>query len=158
MSGTTEYLQRKGIPFETIEHERAFTPVEEARTVGIPTHLVVKTLVLDTKWGRVLAVVPGDRRLDMRLVREAVGDHHARLATEEEIRAEFPSFELGCLPPLGMMLGLPVYVDGHVLRHEEVVFAAGSSGEAVRARTVDLFDHEHVTVAHIATEPVREYV
>ncbi|HZP90979.1 MAG TPA: YbaK/EbsC family protein [Actinomycetota bacterium] len=158
MSGTIEYLERKGIPFQTIEHERAFTPVAEAQVIGVPAHLVIKTLVLDTKWGRVLAVVPGDRRLDMRLVREAVGDHHARLATEEEIRAELPDFELGCIPPLGMLLGLPVYVDGHVMRHEEVVFAAGSSGEAVRARVVDLFDHERVTVAHIATEPVEAYV
>ncbi len=157
MSGTTEYLEQKGIAFETIEHEHAFTPVEEARAVGIPTHLVIKTLVLDTKWGRVLAVVPGDRRLDMRLVREAVGDHGARLATEEEIRTAFPDVELGCIPPLGMLLGLPVYVDGHVMRHEEVLFAAGSS-QAVRARTIDLFDHEHVTVAHLATEPVEAYV
>jgi Ala-tRNA(Pro) deacylase len=158
MSRTTEHLESKGIAFETIPHAQAFTSAEEARAVGVTPHTVIKALLLDTKWGRALAVIAGDRRLDMKLVQDAVGDHHVHMATEEEIRRDYPDFELGCLPPLGTLLGLPMYVDGEVMRHDEVVFAAGSQTEAVRARPVDLFDHEHVTVTRLASEPADQYV
>ena len=76
--------------------------------------------------------VPATCRLDMHLVQAAVGDRHVRLATEEELRRDFPGIELGALPPLGSLLGAPLYVDQEVLQHETVVFAAGSQTESVQ--------------------------
>lgn len=149
MSRTTEYLEKKGIPFEAIAHDKAFTTIDEARAIGIDAHQVVKTLLLDTKSGHRLVVIPGDRRLDMRLVEETVGDRHAHLATEQEIERDYPGFELGCLPPLGGLLDAPVFVDGEILRQETVVFAAGSQTEAVKARTEDVFGGGDVTVARL---------
>ena len=81
----------------------------------------------------------------MHLVQAAVGDRHARLATEQELLRDFPGFELGALPPLGSLLGVPLYVDQEVPRHETVVFAAGSQTESVRLRTADLLQQEQVT-------------
>lgn len=149
MSRTTEYLEKKRIPFEVIAHDKSFTTIDEARAIGIDAHQVVKTLLLDTKSGHRLVVIPGDRRLDMKLVEEIVGDHHAHLATEQEIERDYPGFELGCLPPLGGLLDVPVFVDGEILRQETAVFAAGSQTEAVKARTEDVFRGEDVTVARL---------
>ena len=84
-------------------------------------------------------------RLDMHLVQAAVGDPHVRLATEQELLRDFPGIELGALPPLGSLLGAPLYVDQEVLQHETVVFAAGSQTESVQIRTADLLQHEQVT-------------
>ena len=84
-------------------------------------------------------------RLDMHLVQEAVGDRHVRLATEEELLRDFPGFELGALPPLGSLLGAPLYLDQQVLQHETVAFAAGSQTESVQLKTADLLQHEHAT-------------
>jgi prolyl-tRNA editing enzyme YbaK/EbsC (Cys-tRNA(Pro) deacylase) len=81
----------------------------------------------------------------MHLVQAAVGDPHVRLATEEELRRDFPGIELGALPPLGSLLGAPLYVDQEVLQHETVVFAAGSQTESVQIKTADLLQHEQVT-------------
>ena len=81
----------------------------------------------------------------MHLVQAAVGDRHARLATEEELRRDFPGIEPGALPPLGSLLGAPLYVDQEVLQHETVVFAAESQTESVQLRTADLLQHEQVT-------------
>jgi Ala-tRNA(Pro) deacylase len=89
--------------------------------------------------------VPATGRLDMHLVQAAVGDRHVRLATEQELRRDFPHIELGALPPLGSLLGAPLYVDQEVLQHETVVFAAGSQTESVQIRTADLLQHEQVT-------------
>jgi prolyl-tRNA editing enzyme YbaK/EbsC (Cys-tRNA(Pro) deacylase) len=158
MTVVTEYLETKAIPFEVLPHGAAFTAADEARSLGIDPHVVAKTLLVDTRWGRALAVVPGDRRADMDLVRDAVGDHAARLAGETEIIGAFPDHQLGALAPLGAMLDLPTYVDGDLLRHEYVVFAAGSRSVAVRVRSQDLFDHEHVTASRLTIDPTDRYI
>jgi prolyl-tRNA editing enzyme YbaK/EbsC (Cys-tRNA(Pro) deacylase) len=148
-----DHLTSRGVTFEVIPHERAYTTIAEARALGIAGGEVVKTVVLDTASGHVLVAVPGYRRLDMKLVEEATGDRHARLATEGELARDFPEYELGSLPPLGSLLGAPVYVDPEVMTHDTVVFAAGRQTESVKMRTEDLFRDESVTVVAVTLQP-----
>jgi Ala-tRNA(Pro) deacylase len=89
----------------------------------------------------------------MGLVRHAVDDHHARMATEDELEREFPAYELGALPPVGSILGLPAYVDPEVLEHETVVFAAGTQTESVKVRTAELFRDEPISVVPLTRRP-----
>jgi Ala-tRNA(Pro) deacylase len=147
MATVAEHLEGRGVPFELIPHDRAYTSIGEAQALGIDADEVLKTIVLDTEGGHALAVIPASRRLDMRLARDAVGDQHARFATEEELERDFPAFELGALPPLGSLLGAPTYVDPAVLDHETVVFAAGAQNQSVKARIEDLFRDEPYTRA-----------
>jgi prolyl-tRNA editing enzyme YbaK/EbsC (Cys-tRNA(Pro) deacylase) len=157
MSLTTDYLEGRGVPFEVVPHEKAFTSIDEAKALGIEADVVIKTLLLDVGGGHALAVIPGDRRLDMRLVEEVVGDKHAHLATEQEILRDVPGIELGSLPPLGGMLKAHAYVDPEVTRHETVVFAAGSQTESIKARCEDVFRDESVTVAKLTTDFADQY-
>ncbi len=157
MSLTTEYLEGRGVPFDVVPHDKAFTSIDEARALGIEADAVVKTLLLDSVAGHVLAVIPGDRRLDMRLVEGAVGDKHVHLATEQEIERDLPGVELGSLPPLGGLLKVHTYVDPEVLEHETIVFAAGVQTESIRARSEDVFRDEAVTVAKITKDFAEHY-
>ena len=146
MTQVTEHLPARGVPFAPIAHRQACTSIDEARALGIEASEVVKTVAVRVAGGGyALMAVPATGRLDMHLVQAAVGDRHARLATEQELRRDFPGFELGALPPLGSLLGAPLYVDQEVLQHETVVFAAGSQTESVQLRTADLLQHEQVT-------------
>jgi Ala-tRNA(Pro) deacylase len=145
MTTVPEYLEQRGVPFEVIPHGRTYTSIEEARALGISADEVVKTIVLDTASGHALAVIPASRRLHMRLVRDAVGDNHAKFADEGELERDFPDVELGAFPPLGSLVGVPTFVDPEVFTHETVVFAAGSQNESVKVRTEDLFGEERVT-------------
>jgi Ala-tRNA(Pro) deacylase len=153
MPSVEEHLKGKGVPFELIPHEEAYTSIAEARALGIAADEVAKSVVLKTESGYALAVVPGTRRLGMSHVREAVGDKHARLATEEELEKDFRDYELGAMPPLGSLLGIPAYVDPEVMEHETLVFAAGSQTQSVKARTEDLLRDEPVTVVPLAQRP-----
>lgn len=153
MPSVIEHLTSRGVPFEAISHEKAYTSTEEARALGIGADEVVKTVVLDTASGHALVAVPGFRRLDMKLVEQAVGDHHARLASEDELARDFPDYELGALPPIGSLLGAPLYVDPEIMAHETVVFAAGRQTESVKVRTEDLFRDEAVTVVSLTRQP-----
>ena len=145
MTQVTEHLEAHGVPFEPIVHQQAYTSIDEARALGIDASEVLKTVAMRVAGGYALMAVPATCRLDMHLVQAAAGDRHVRLATEQELLRDFPDFELGALPPLGSLLGAPLYVDQQVLRHETVVFAAGSQTESVQLKTADLLRHEQVT-------------
>src|SRR5215472_15885908 len=126
MTQVTEHLQTHGVPFAPIAHQQAYTSIDEARALGIEASEVLKTVAVRAAGGYALMAILATGRLDMHLVREAVGDRHVRLATEQELRRDFPGFELGALPPLGPLLGAPLYVDQEVLQHETVVLPPGA--------------------------------
>jgi Ala-tRNA(Pro) deacylase len=149
MSALTEHLEGRGVPFEVVQHEQAYTSIDEALSLGLSADEVLKVVVLDTEHGHALVVAPGSRRLHMKQVLRAVGDKHARLATEEEIERDFPGYELGAIPPLGSLFGIPTLVDPEVMEHDTVVFAAGTQTQSVKVRTEDLFRDEPVTVVSV---------
>jgi Ala-tRNA(Pro) deacylase len=144
MSALTEHLEQRGSAFELLVHRQASTSTDQARALGIDADDVLKTLAVRTGIGYVLAVIPASCRLDLHLVREALGDRQARLASEEELARDFAGYQLGALPLLGALLGCVVCVDPEVLNHDLVVFAAGTRTESVRIRTRELFASEQV--------------
>ena len=155
MSVVTEHLEQRGIGFELIPHRQADTSTEEARALGVDAGEVLKTLAVRTGSGYVLVVIPASRRLDLHLVREALGDSHARLASEEELGRDFADYQLGALPPLGALLGSELYVDPEVLGHDTVAFAAGSQTESVKLRTDELFEREQATTVPLVRRAER---
>ncbi len=153
MSRVREHLKRQGVTFQPIAHQQTFTSMAEARALGVDASEVLKTVAVRVTGGHALLVIPATCRLDMQLVQDAVGDRHARLATEAELQGSFPGVELGALPPLGSLFGVPVFVDPEVFGHDTVVFAAGSQTESVKVKTADLFQHEQVTTAPLVRQP-----
>lgn len=153
-----ELLEAKKIPFEVIPHRPTFTAADEASTLHVPEAEVLRAVVLDTGTGHVVVVTPASRRLDIGLVREALGDKQAHLAGENEIERDFPAFELGSMPPLPSLTKVPVFVDPEVMQRTVVIFAVDHD-ESVMVRTEDLFGGEYVTVTplvrHFADVPAR---
>jgi Ala-tRNA(Pro) deacylase len=149
MSLVTDYLGERGVVFEVVAHRRAFTSLQEARELGVAADEVLKTVAVRTRGKYALAVVPASRRLELRLVRESLDDPDARLASEAELGADFPGYELGALPPLGSLLGVPMLVDPEVLGQETVLFAAGTETESVRVRAGELFRDEPLTLRQL---------
>ena len=158
MSGAAEYLRFREVPFQVVFHRRSATSMDEARALGVPPDAVLKTVVIDTRGGHALAVIPASRRLDLRLVRGALEDHHARLASEEELSEDFRGYELGAMPPLGSLVGCRTLVDPEVFLHDTVLFAAGSQTESIKADPKDLFRIEPVTVIGLTDGFDRENV
>lgn len=153
MSLVSEHLTRRGLQFEILPHDRAFTARDEARVLGVSPDEIVKTVVLDARDGHVLAIVPGSRRVDLDRVRSVMGDDTIDLASESEIEGDFPEFELGALPPIPSLIDAPVVLDPEVLVHRTVTFAAGNQRESIRAEVEGLFTAPTVTIAPVCTHP-----
>lgn len=149
-------LRERGARFEVVQHAPAAAAREEAIALGSAPEDVLKAVLLETRQGHALAVLPASHRLDMGLVREVTGDPHTRLATESEIVRELPNCELGAVPPLGSLLHAAVYVDPEVLRHPVVAFAAGSRTASVTGAPEELFRGEMVTIASIGHRQLPE--
>jgi prolyl-tRNA editing enzyme YbaK/EbsC (Cys-tRNA(Pro) deacylase) len=97
-------------------------------------------------------VIPAQRELDIDMMREAVGDPEARLATEREPERSFPDYEAGALPPFAMLLPAPMYADPAVAERDQVVFAAGRQDVSVRMSTSDLFGSDPVVITPLTSE------
>src|SRR5919201_287726 len=98
-----------------------------------------KTLLLHDHAGWRLAVLPATHRLDLEKARRLLGGtRHLRLATEEEMGQQFPTFDVGTLPPVGAGLPLPEAVDVRLLYRDHVVFPAGDHRHGVRLDPRDL--------------------
>jgi Ala-tRNA(Pro) deacylase len=150
---TTSHLEEQGIDYELVEHDRALTAAAEARAAGQEPANAVKSVLLRGLDGYELVVLQASDRLDLAKAREQLGDSGSefRLATEEEMDADFPQFELGALPPLGEMLPAPEIVDRRVLDHDRVLCNAGDHTHSV------LIDpNEIVRVSNAEIADVRE--
>ena len=144
-----KFLRRRHVPYEIAPHREAYTSAAEAYALGIPPSDVLKVVVLRSAVDYMIAVIPASARLDLHRMQSLTDDKHLRLATEAEIRRRFPLFELGAVPPMPSLLGLPAYVDPSVLEHESVAFADGKQTESMIANPRELLWGEPVFVADI---------
>jgi Ala-tRNA(Pro) deacylase len=130
---TTRHLDEVGIAYEVVEHAQAFSAASEAVASGVRPDNAAKSVLLHCEDGYRLAVTLASDRLDLRKLSELLETSKAklRLATEEEMRADFPDFELGAIPPLGEMLPAPEIVDRRVLDHDRVLCNGGDHTHSV---------------------------
>jgi Ala-tRNA(Pro) deacylase len=124
--------------FKLITHPRTERARDEAAALGAPPDEVGKTLVLVGDHGFVRAVIPASQRLDLHKLRPLVGcGHEVRLATEEELEAAYPLFELGAVPPFGGPADAAV-LDRRLALRETIVVEAGTHSSSIRLATRDL--------------------
>jgi Ala-tRNA(Pro) deacylase len=149
LAAVTEFLEREGVPYEVVEHERTQTAAAEARAVGMPPADVAKTVVLRDQNGLRLAVIPASERLDMHKLREALGSRGLRLVTEREMTEEFDGFEVGAVPPFGSMFNALELVDERLLEHDRILCSGGDHEHAVLVDPRDVVKAADARVADI---------
>jgi Ala-tRNA(Pro) deacylase len=148
-AAVTEFLDRAGVPYEVLEHERTQTAAAEARAAGMPAADVAKTVVLRDDAGVRLAVIPADRRLDLRKVKRELGSKGLRLVTEREMEREFSDFEVGAVPPFGPMFHALELMDERLLDHDRILCGGGDHEHAVLVDPHDVVRASQARVADI---------
>jgi Ala-tRNA(Pro) deacylase len=149
LAAVTEFLEREGVPYEVVEHERTQTAAAEARAAGMPPADVAKTVVMRDQNGLRLAVIPASERLDMHKLREALGSRGLRLVTEREMAEEFDGFEVGAVPPFGSMFNALELVDERLLEHDRILCSGGDHEHAVVVDPRDVVKAADARVADI---------
>jgi Ala-tRNA(Pro) deacylase len=139
VAAVSRFLQNAGVAHEILEHEPTYASLEEAEAVGANPRHTAKTLALHDRGGWRLAVLPANHRLDVGRARRLLGGTaHLRLGTEDEIKADFPAFDVGALPPVGATSPLPEVMDIRLLYRDHLICAGGDHRHAIRLDPRDL--------------------
>ena len=153
VEAVAHYLDEQEVRYEVVEHRRTDTAQAEARAAGVPAQDVAKTVVLRDADGYRLAVIPASERVDLRKVRDVFETGKSlRLATEEEMAADFGGFEVGAVPPIGPLLPAPEVIDRRLMDHERILFAAGDHRHGVLIDPDDLVQLTQAKLADVCED------
>ena len=105
------------------------TAADAAAAIGCPISAIVKSLVFvvvgDDREEPVVALVPGDLRLDTEMLAVAAGANSSRRASLDEVR-EATGYAAGGTPPFGHATTIRVFADERLKRNDPVWAAGGT--------------------------------
>jgi len=132
-AGLLDWLAANRVEHEVHEHPPTFTARETAAVEGVDPRRFAKTVAVEADDGRrALVVVDAVDQVDLEQVAIALSVRRARLLSEPELLELCPDCEVGTMPPVGELFGVPVLADHAVREDPEISFHAGSHRFTVR--------------------------
>jgi Ala-tRNA(Pro) deacylase len=148
-----EFLEGEGVKYKLIDHKPTISAAAEARATHYPPDQVAKTIVLHDGSGYVIAAIPASDRLDLHKLRQVLGGTWAlRLAREDEIAREFPTLEIGALPPFGPIVAAAEVIDRALLEAPRILCHAGDHRHSVLVDPRDVVRMTAATIADICQD------
>jgi Ala-tRNA(Pro) deacylase len=148
-----EVLKRERVPYLTLRHPPAFTAPELSAVAHIPGRRSAKVVICIADNQPVQAVLPAHYIVDLEALRRLIGSESLRLAREVEIASLYPEFEVGAMPPFGMMYGHRVFVERCFVGEPELVFNAGTHTDSLCMHYADFADIVRPTVGAFGVAP-----
>lgn len=131
-SRLSNYLQRCGVQYEVLSHTHSHSSAETARTAHVAPHQLAKSVVLEDDEGCVMAVVPGDARVNIGTLARMLGRDALHLSDEERLCELFPDCDIGAVPAVGMAWGMDTVVDDSLEDNAELYVEAGDHDMLIR--------------------------
>ncbi len=146
-------LDEHGATYRPIDHEPEGATEAVSRLRGHTLEQAAKCIVvmvkLDKKTKRyVLAVVPGDRRVDLAAIKGLLGGTYAGFATQD-VAERLSGCASGSILPFSFDPELELVVDPALLEHPEFFFNAARLDRSLALSTAD-----YVKVAGPRVEPI----
>ena len=148
-----EVLKRERVPYLTLRHPPAFTAPELSAIAHIPGRRSAKVVICIADGRPLQAVVPAHYSVDLEALRALAHAVSLRLAHEDEIAVMYPEFEVGAMPPFGMMHGHQVFVDRCFVGEPEMVFNAGTHTDSLCMHYGDFAEIVRPIVGNFGTAP-----
>ena len=147
-------LNDRGVSYRILEHQAEGRSAMVSAIRGNNPSQALKALVIVIRGGgrgrrMVLAVVPGNRQLEMKRLLTALGAQKGRFAPPEEAEA-ITGCVMGAVPPFSFSPDLSVIADAAIRDNAEVVFNAGLLGRSLFMTTEDYVEVVDPLFAHIA--------
>jgi Cys-tRNA(Pro)/Cys-tRNA(Cys) deacylase len=145
-NNVTRMLEAKKVKF-TVHAlpEEKLGSQKSAELIGVPVEIVFKTIVaVRTKPGKpILAVVPGDRELNLKMLAKAVGEKKIKLASHQQAES-LTGLQTGGISPLALInKGFQILVDQSAQTHLTIHVSGGQRGLNIEISPQDL-----VTLTH----------
>jgi len=125
------FLRDKGVSFEVVRHERAYTAQEAAATEHVSGYMFAKTVVVTDGENYYMLVLPATYQVDLKKAGKLIGAQ-VGLASEEEMEPLFEGCEVGAEPPFGSIFNMKTFVDSSLEEQESVVFRAETHQKTIQ--------------------------
>jgi len=149
-NNVTRLLDARGISYTAYELPvEKIGAVETAAILGVDARLIFKTIVIvrDGKGKPILAVIPGDKEVDLKALAQVAGEKKVHLSTQHEAE-KTTGLQVGGISPLALLnRGFQVILDASALNFEEIHISGGQRGLNLRIPTTALID---LTTAKLA--------
>ena len=132
-----EFLDSHNIKYVVMSHSPAYTAQAIAAAAHVSGKELAKTVMVKIDGKMAMAVLPASYRVDLDLMRDAVGAEKVEIATEAEFEGLFPGCEVGAMPPFGNLYGMDVFAAKRLTEDEEIVFNAGTHIELIKLTYAD---------------------
>lgn len=123
--------------------------MEAASALGVDPARVFKTLLLSASERLVVAIVPVDRRVDLKTAAAAFDAKRAVLA-DPKAAQQSTGYVVGGISPFGQRRPLPTALDRSALDHETVFVSGGRRGFDLEVSPTDLVDVLHARIADLS--------
>lgn len=156
VNNITRLLDSRKISYTAFE-----TPAEKlgamevAEFLGVAPDTVFKTIVVTREKGRksILAVIPGTRSVDLKLLAAFLGEKKVHLPTEREAE-QITGLQAGGISPLALInKGFQIVIDSLAQAYPEIHISGGQRGLNIRLPVADLIKLTNARVASISQIP-----
>jgi len=150
----TRFLDAKKVAYVAHElpHEK-LGAVDVAQIMGVPPEQVFKTIVITRdKKKPVLAVIPGPRTVDLKLLAVFLAEKKVTLPTEREAEA-LTGLQAGGISPLALInKGFQVVIDVTAQGYEKIYVSGGQRGLDIQLPVTDLAKLTNARFGNISKE------
>ncbi|MFN2304595.1 MAG: aminoacyl-tRNA deacylase [Anaerolineales bacterium] len=140
-NNVTRMLDQRKIAYEAFELPvEKLGALEVAIILKVPPHLVYKTIVVlrGNQGKQILAVIPGDREVDLKALASAVGEKKVFLATEKQAE-QYTGLQVGGISPLALIKrAFQVVIDTQAQSLDTMYVSGGQRGLNIRMAPSDL--------------------
>jgi Ala-tRNA(Pro) deacylase len=141
-------LKQQSISYELLEHKPVYTSEEAASVRGMDLHSGAKSLVLKAGKEFVLAILPGDTRVDSKKLKEVFGVKDLRFATPEEVQ-EIMGCAIGSCHPIPSIANLRAVLDPSLSENEYIFFNPGVHNKSIKMKYTDYLAISKPQIAEI---------
>ncbi len=141
-NNVTRFLDSRKVKYEAHDLPvEKLGAMEAAQLLGVPAEQVFKTIVTKREKGKpVLAVIPGSRVVDLKLLASFLGEKKMALPTEREAE-QLTGLQAGGISPLALInKGFQVVIDSSAESFTEIYISGGQRGLNIRLAVKDLVE------------------
>lgn len=122
-----------------------------AAKIGVDESLIFKTLLtIGNKTGPVVAVIPGNKELDLKKLAQASGNKKIEMLHLKELEATTGYIRGGC-SPIGMKKLFPTYLAKEAEKFPEIIVSAGKRGQQVAIEPASIIQLTRGQVADLTS-------
>ncbi len=149
-------LEQHKIPYEVLEYDGSqFHDAEEvAEMLGIPPHLIYKTLVVEPDGGGkpMLVLLASNRHVDLKRLAASAGEKKVRMASLKDAEAQ-TGLKVGGISPLALtQKNWKVFIDQPATQLQHITLSAGQRGYQIRIPVVSLIGLVKARIAEIGKD------